>query len=181
MPMNLRFWLNQNSAQATLIAVVLLVVALGVMVSQVSDGQGGLNGLKKYVYDLNSGELLVVPFQTAMPMATRTGPYELPDGRMIPAGVDASVFFCGDEQTESNTYLGYLELPAHVMRMKEADGPAVVDEESERYGGFMEPNWVRAVDGEMWFSVHSQEGMAVIREGMGQCESGARPLPATPR
>lgn len=92
--LDLRNWLNDNSAITTIAAVVLLMVALGIMLMTVTGGGGGGSfptPTHKYFYDLNTGELFPVPLQE-LPPIERGEPYALPNGQTVPAGVEAMVF-----------------------------------------------------------------------------------------
>lgn len=108
--LDLRTWLNENSAITTIAAVVLLMIALGVMLMTVTGGGAG-GGFEpptqKYFYDLNTGELFAVPLDE-LPPIDRGAPYALPNGQTMPAGVEAVVF--GAEGADpSELIVGWVE------------------------------------------------------------------------
>ncbi|MEM7577700.1 MAG: hypothetical protein AAF328_09510 [Planctomycetota bacterium] len=107
--LDLRTWLNDNTAVTTIAAVVLLMIALGIMLMTVTGG-GGVEfkaPTQKYFYDLNAGELFVVPIDE-LPPVERGAPYALSGGVTIPAGVEAVVF--GPEGASPDQYIvGWVE------------------------------------------------------------------------
>lgn len=108
--LDLRHWLNENTAITTIAAVVLLMIALGVMLMTVTGGGGG-GGFEpptqKYFYDLNTGELFAVPMDE-LPPIERGAPYALPNGQTIPAGVEAIVF-APQRGSEDQYVVGWVE------------------------------------------------------------------------
>src|SRR5690606_5765079 len=87
--MNVREWMNNNSALVTIGAVVLLVIALGIILLQTGDGITS-GPIMMYYYDLNEGRLIQVMSDQPAPVETASGPH---DG--MPAGVRAHVYTCG--------------------------------------------------------------------------------------
>lgn len=108
--LDLRQWLNENTAITTIAAVVLLMIALGVMLMTLTGGGGGARfepPTQKYFYDLNTGELFAVPMDE-LPPIERGAPYALPNGQTIPAGVEA-VVFAPQGGSEDEYVVGWVE------------------------------------------------------------------------
>ncbi|MEM8496101.1 MAG: hypothetical protein AAF663_12030 [Planctomycetota bacterium] len=131
---NLREWLNDNSAVTTIAAVVLLMVALGVMLVTVTGGGGG-GGFEpptqRFFYDLNTGELFPVAIDE-LPPIDRGEPFMLPNGQSIPAGVEAFVF--GQEDGPADQYvIGWVETlhPDRRAELIEAQRSAMASEDPE--------------------------------------------------
>ena len=90
--LDVRRWLNDNTPVVTIAAVVLLMIALGIMLMTITGGGNGYTPpTQKYFYDLNTRELFAVPLDE-LPPIERGAPFALPSGQTMPAGVEAVVF-----------------------------------------------------------------------------------------
>lgn len=135
--LDLRHWLNENSAVTTIGAVVLLMIALGVMLATLTGGGGGDDDYEaptaRFFYDLNTGELFSVPL-TELPPVDRGEPFKLPNGQTMPAGVEA-VVLAADGAPEDQYVIGWVETLRPERRAEllaslesEADAPQAVRE-----------------------------------------------------
>jgi hypothetical protein len=96
--MNLREWMNQNSAVVTIIAVVLLLVSLGVIIMTLTP-KNPARVVDVYFMDTSDGSLFVDKSDQLPPVAA-------PSGK---DGVRAFVFSCGDCGDEASRFVGWLE------------------------------------------------------------------------
>jgi hypothetical protein len=119
MHMQIRDWVNKNSAVTTIISVVLLFCALFYLMKTVFPSPPA--PIKEvFYYDVMTGKLFPAPVEEYPPIAT-------PDGSMLasgqPAGVKANVFSC-TRCREGDWYIGYLEtyLPqAREIQIRQAE------------------------------------------------------------
>ena len=91
--MSIREYLNNNSAVATILAVVLLIVALGVIYWTSSGTSRG--PISVYYYDMNTKKLIEATGETP-PFDTGSGQYTYTGNESGPAGVSAAVYSCTD-------------------------------------------------------------------------------------
>ncbi|HAI14361.1 MAG TPA: hypothetical protein DCM28_21835 [Phycisphaerales bacterium] len=96
--MNLREWMNQNSAVVTIIAVVLLLVSLGVIIMTLTPKQVG-RVVDVYFMDTDDGKLFVDKSDQLPPVVA-------PSGK---DGVRAFIFSCSDCGDEASHFVGWLE------------------------------------------------------------------------
>jgi hypothetical protein len=188
---SLRGWINQNSAVVTIGAVLLLIVALVVMMRQCGTPHYPGQIEQVWFYDLNTKQLFAGKRDEIPPIETPSGPYALPDGTQIPAGVRAYVFACGDCSDESKRFIAYVErftpevkekLVAARKAMAEGKTPseAPLDylvEEQQAYGGRL----VRKVEGGDWLSANSSEAADFTAGISARCKEGTPLKPCFPK
>ena len=123
----------------------------------------------KYFYDLNTGEL----FEDLSGL----GPIETPSGlhERMPAGVRAVVFACRDCGDEADRYVGWLEVPAVVLRQYGI--PFKTDEDMEYELERMTA--IRSRDGGDWVLLGAREA-AAITDAAHRCEERDVPLLCRP-
>ncbi len=123
----------------------------------------------KYFYDLNTGEL----FEDLSGL----GPIETPSGlhEGMPAGVRAVVFACRDCGDEADRYVGWLEVPAVVLRQYGI--PFKTDEDMEYELERMTA--IRSRDGGDWVLLSAREA-AAITDAAHRCEERDVPLLCRP-
>ena len=124
--MNIRQWLNENSALSTVIAVVMLVCALGYLV--MSNTQSGPRGPKNYwFYDLEDKELFAASIESVAPI-------EAPSGG---EGVRAFVYGCGDCE---DLQIAWLQKMTPRGKAQKEHQDKIMKEEGIKGGGFMGPD-----------------------------------------
>ncbi len=176
--MKLRDFLNNNSALVTILAVVVLVIALGVIVMQLQPPRTA-GAIDLYFYDMTSGQLFTASSDQIPPIETSNGPH---------AGVRAHVFACGEcpgnlsgmtaEQVrQQNAYIAYLEmytpqgkqaLTAASQPQPEGEGPppsVMMDP--------MEQTLVKRIEDSRWLSMYSEAGYRLTDEAITQCPDGS--------
>lgn len=177
--MKLREFMNNNPAIVTVGAVVVLVVALGILFSSMGGGGSGQTIRELYFYDLNTNELFVGDAQQYPPIEAPSGPM---DGGHN-AGVRAVVFGCGD-CSESNRYIAWLE--TYTMDVKQKlETPR---QPGENYDPAMEADMmmmmedghlVRSPDGGDWYPYNSPEAQQIFVAAQEKCQDG-RPKQCLP-
>ncbi len=129
--MQLREWMNKNSAVTTIISVVMLFLALWYLVITVFPPPPKPI-THVFYYDVITGKLF--PGE-----AKEYPPIETPDGSKLanglPAGVKANVFSC-TKCREGDWYIGYLE--TYLPQAREAQ--LRMNEETERMSKMPPPN-----------------------------------------
>jgi hypothetical protein len=181
-----RDFLNNNSAVVTILALVVLVGALGAIIWN-SGGGGGQEFMQRYYYDLNTGKLFVDSKSKIAPIDAPSGPYNGKQG-----GVSAVVFGCGECQSsydgmtqeeveEAGAIIGWLEmLTAEAKKEMEQTksgqrapgGPGGQSVRDLRPMTFMEGRLVKYPSEEDWYDAGSQDAMTLRSEAQTRCASG---------
>ncbi len=179
--LNVRDWLEENQQVATIGAVVLLVIALGVLVMTMTGGRGsgGMRATGRYFYDLNTGERFVVPLDAFAPIE-HGDPYELPNGQTMPAGVEAMVFTCGGSRDPEDQVLGWVEFvrpDVHAQVMEEIANLSA-EEEAMRFSIMEAASMDRIVmdpkvDKSAFFPKFSPQGEKILSQPL-LCPDGER-------
>lgn len=172
--MSLRNFLNNNSSLATILAVVLLLISLGVIILQTRNANSH-EAVGVYFYDMSSGQLFAAGSDQVPPISTPSG---------ADSGVRAHVFSCGDcpnnlvgmnaEQVkETGAFIAYLE--QLTPRGKEAYlasiQPVAPGAEEPPFVDTTEHTLVRRVEDTKWERVNSREG-SQIQSSVDACENG---------
>jgi hypothetical protein len=195
--MNVRDFLNNNSSVVTILAVVVLVFALGAIV-MTSKGPSGRRGpVDLYFYDLNTGKVFIAASDQYPPIEVPSGATALGNN----AGVKAYVFSCGEcesydgmtsEEIEaSGGFIGRLE-------MYTAEELAVMEQARSGQGGpgaggpagrmppmMLGPDMMmggmltKRPEDDTWVSANTQAGMSMMMDISKRCPSG-RPKPCIP-
>ena len=99
--MNVRDWLNQNSALTTMAAVVILICALGFAMCHLTKSRGvGSSIGETYYYDLVEGKVFGGPMLDVLPpIDAPSGPISH-GGQEKQAGLRAYIFDCGGCSTD---------------------------------------------------------------------------------
>ena len=84
--MQIRQWVNSNSAVATILAVVLLIIALLIIFKTIGPTSGPRGSQFQYYYDIESRERFKADFSKVPPFETSTGG----------TGVSALFYSCDD-------------------------------------------------------------------------------------
>lgn len=175
--MSVREFLNNNSAVATIVAVVLLVLALGIIVWQ--NKGPTTRDYRSFYYDLNTKEIFVDDGTKTTPFDNGNGTFEFHDGPQGSA-VRAYVFTCGDPEAinegmtlaeieAAGGYIAYLERMTPEMReMQEklASGQEITDMDYGMTEGF---SLIAPIDGAIWFSEQSEQAMNMMTDAMSRC------------
>lgn len=108
---------------------------------------------RQYFYDMNTGELFIVPRGTIAPIVTPSGPHE---GQ--PAGVQASIYACGDCGEPRVADVLYL------MKQRAYEAGAGPDTPQPRFIDHSKDPLVRRVKDTAWHRRFSDEGDAIFAE-----------------
>lgn len=167
--MSIRDFLNNNSALVTILAVVLLIVALGFIVMQLGGGGNRVRTIPVYYYDLDTGELFERESDTIPPVETSSGEMN---------GVRAFVFACNDCSDESDRFVGYLEMftqeAKEILEMAPEDRP-----EDVPYDFYESGRLVKTPESDRWFEANSPQGFQIMESVREQCPDGD-PQPCYP-
>jgi len=175
--MSVREYLNNNSAVATIAAVVILVIALGILVWSNKGPSSG--STQVYFYDLNEQKLLVAPASTQSPFETESGDFAYPPGLGPgPAGVMAFVYACescdgieaGMSAVEVEAaggeiaYVSRYSLEAIEARKKMESGEQVDPMQMMALAGPLDQGGMLYAlpDGQFWVTEMSNEGRAFM-------------------
>ena len=179
--MSLREALNNNGIYATVGAIVLLCLALGVVVwRQASQGRPAFDAV--YYYDLGSDELF-------LDEPGRFPPIDAPSGQ---PGVRAHVFACGpcpprDEllgkswqqiEASTNAHVGYFERytdEAREVLLGRGSG-----DEAGDYPIVLEGRRFRLPDQQRWVSAHSSAGRRMEEQAVMRCPGDETARPCHP-
>jgi hypothetical protein len=120
----------------------------------------------KYFYDLNTGEVFE-DLAGPGPIETPSGPYE-----GMPAGVCAVVVACSDCSDDADRYVGWLEIPAAVLRQHGIS--------YETAGGLKQvKRAIRRPDGGDWALIGTPAAETITADAR-RCEQREIPMPCRP-
>lgn len=164
--MNLREWMNQNSAVVTIIAVVLLLVSLGVIIMTLTP-KNNLRVVDVYFMDTADGSLFV-------DKSDKLAPVVAPSGK---DGVRAFVFSCGDCGDEKSHFVGWLE--TYTPEAKKAIEAPVEDPEAGmgNYEVIEKGHMVADPVNKKWYMSNSEEGYKIMDMMEARC---GKDVPAKP-
>jgi len=169
--MQLREFLNNNSALVTILAVVLLIVALGAIVMQINGGGGYTpRVVDVYYYDLDTGELFLEKSNEIPPVETASGPHN---------GVRAYVFACNDCDEESDRFIGWLEMYTPEAKAALTRDPAEAQPDEAPFDYWEEGHLVRSIDSDEWQLANSEPGFRIMENIRDKCPGGT-PKPCFP-
>jgi len=128
-----RNWLAQNNALATVLAVVVMICALGAIVIQLRGPRRPSGDRKAWFYDLGTGKLLIRGIEAIPPIETEAGNY----------AVKAFVFACGEcpklsegmtkeEVEKAGAFIGYFE--SFTIQSRDYQ-QAMIDQAKKQSGG----------------------------------------------
>jgi len=167
--MSMRDFLNNNSALVTILAVVLLIVALGFIVMQLGGGSNRVRTIPVYYYDLDTGEIFERQSDVNPPVETAGGEMR---------GVRAFMFACNDCSDESDRFIGYLEM--FTPEAKELlDMPTGQRPDDVPYDFYENGRLVRLPDGTQWYPANSPQGFEIMNQVRDACPGGD-PKPCYP-
>ncbi|MEM9419017.1 MAG: hypothetical protein AAGA25_08225 [Planctomycetota bacterium] len=183
-----RGFLNKHSAIATIVAVVVLVMALAVIVLQ--NKKTAIFDYDVYYYDLNTQKIFVDHVSRETPFDNGAGMYQYFDGSRGSA-VRAIVLTCGDPLAIKNEmtptqieaaggYIGFLERMSPAMiavQAKIAAGVELTDVDMEYELG---ASMVATPDELEWHDQESEEGMNILDRALAACPSGEIPKRCLP-
>lgn len=152
-----RSWINRWSSQVTVVAIVLLGLALFIVI-KTGRPAGYSTPVSVYYYDLNTGELFAALSTEIPPIEAPSGP--LPNGK--PAGVRAFVYSCGDCSDPAQRRVAWLEKytarakarALAIQEWSEQDGPMP----DSAFDPHVEPEFMP--EGEIAFAPPNQPGDA---------------------
>lgn len=179
--MNLRETLNNNAAAVTLVAVVVLIVALGIMLW--SNQGSKQRAWKAYYFDLNTQTIFADEPGKAVPFDRGTGVFSYFDGDHGPA-VRATVYTCGDPgDVRSGMTLAQLDAVGAFVAAVYRLSPEVIAARSQADSKDLVPgdllfktNLVADVGGKNWYPEDSAEARSLLDAAMARCgpETSAR-------
>lgn len=175
--MSVREFLNNNSAVATIVAVVLLVLALGIIVWQ--NKPASARDYRSFYYDLNTKEIFVDDGTKTTPFDRGSGTFEFHDGPQGSA-VRAYIFTCGDpddikegmslaEIEAAGGYIAYLERMTPEMRQMQEKIAAGEELTNMDYGMTEGFSLIAPIDGSIWYSEQSEQAMNMMTDAMQRC------------
>jgi hypothetical protein len=190
--MKLRDWINNNTPLVTVIALVIVVGAIGYIFY--SQRTPTFRQPNQYFYDL--GSAAPDHIDRLFPAKAQIPPIDAPSGKVMddgsPAGVGASVFACGGCDDKSQRFIAYLE--TYTPEAKQAmlnPGPIDPSAAPPPGGGGVGPgamgpmaaangHLVRRVEDTRWYSFMSREGAQIVMEATRRCPEGTPPMPCLP-
>lgn len=181
--MNIREFLNNNSAVATIMAVVLLVIALGFIVWQNKGPSAGQ--YDSFYYDLNTQEIFADDATLTVPFERGTGTFEYFDGAKGSA-VRAMIFTCQDPaDIKSGMTLAEIEAAGGFVAYLERLSPqmievqAKIDAGQELTGEYLDVGigggLISTIEGQVWFDQESEQGMQLMGAAFSRCGAGQNP------
>jgi len=171
-----RQWINRNPRIIIGITAASVFVLLIIVIAQLAPEQPVevVNYKKAWFYDLNTGRLFVAKSDAVPPIKAPSGP--LPNGQ--PAGVKAYVFSYSYEPNESDSFIGFLEIPNRQIKNSSVASGETKSDETNSWG---QGRLIRRVTDEQWVPANSNEGRAILREVYLPNENGMRPHYYSPR
>ena len=180
--MGVREWMNENSSMATILAVALLVVAIGIVIFQFSGGGAPSGPGQAYFYDTQTQE-----YFTADGM--QVPPIQSPQGN---EAVKAHFYTCG-ACTEDERFVRYYEKYTpeakqnlEAARSSEGQQAPQSAEEARRRAmsrGATQRGHLVSKDGEQWVPATSTQGRTIQGQTMTaeeECEGGQQAKPCRP-
>ncbi len=188
--MSLREYLNNNSAVATIVAVVLLIVALGIIYW--TTGSRNAGPIATYYYDMTTQKLVAAEAQIP-PFDTGSSQYTYSGNETGPAGVQAQVYSCTDscDDIEPGMTIEQVEAAGgHVAYFSRysMEGKRLMEEANT--GGAIDPaiydnpemnQQLYATPGsDQWISEMSDAGQQVLANFGSKCGPGETATPCLP-
>ena len=166
--MNLREWMNQNSAAVTIIAVVLLLISLGVIIMTLTPNNPS-RIVDVYFMD-TADEVLFTATSDQLP------PITAPSGK---EGVRAFVFSCGDCGDKASQFVGWLE--TYTAEAKAAISAPMDDPEAGMANYELIENGHMVCDpvSKRWVMANSEQGFNIMDMVQTKCGNTA-PTPCFP-
>ena len=167
-----------TGGQTAKITLASLAIVAGGALAVRSMLGGRTVGERAWYYDESAGRLFVAPSQQHPPIRGVDGPET--------DGVRAMVYVCGDECTEKDRKIAYLQ--KYTDEMAEARrqwdkmeargerGPAIVDDRD----AVTEATLVRRVEDAEWVSKASAAGKQIVAIMLERCEDGSYPKQCDP-
>ncbi|MEX2671637.1 MAG: hypothetical protein WD294_05950 [Phycisphaeraceae bacterium] len=178
--MNVREWLNNNSAVVTIVAVLVLCFALAFIIWNNSPASYG--PIDIYYVDLNTGELFTAKNTDYPPIAAPS------DNEGEQNGVRIHMYACGDcpsgltgrslDTLESDgVHVAYLEryTPEAQQALQRDMTESSPDDEMRYYEMIETGQLVRGPDRSDWVSVNSEPGYRLMSRFGERCSSGESP------
>lgn len=163
-----REWLNKNSGVVTVVAVVVLVLALGLVVWNMKGGRGPRVSGKDYYYDLNTKKLIV-------DKSGQHPPFQVSTGSQPAVGV--VVYACGEGAcgTESQRKIGFLwryttkglALAQEVAKLPAT--PENADRRGELSMQMEQEKEYRMVDSDKWLAASDPQAQGMLGSLYGNC------------
>lgn len=171
----LREWLNNNSAIVTVAAVLVLLMALGIIIYTQGAGRRGPTQWQGYYMDLGTNELFAGK-------STDIPPVDAPSGAN--QGVRAHVYGCGD-CSEANRFIAYLERYTEKAKQMRLNPPQYDPNQPASPEVYMDEMTgveveVRAPKGTQWMSLMSEQGMRITEIMPNRCPDGVMIMPCLP-
>lgn len=202
--MNMRGWLNQNSALTTVAAVVLLICALGFAVYHLTGSSTGVSSINAmYYYDVVGGTLFGGPMVDILPPIDGPNGPITHDDKSRQAGFKAYIFACGgcssdlggktsQEVEAAGAKIGYLEYYTEKSKNVFREFMENRENDPEKY---MDLNrvWLDIDKGKRiavtpeqagefpkLYKAHSGKAQKIMKVAMKLCPDGTLPLTCMP-
>ena len=179
--MGLRDTLNNNSSLVTIVSVVVLVVALGIIVWTSKGPSGGGRTVNVYFYDLNTNKLFTTTNDQLAPIDAPSGPTAAGNK----AGVMAYVYACGqcgeydgmtvEEVEATGAWISRLEMytPETIKAIEDAMKTSSNPDAAREEMGDTNSSLIKRPKDSGWTPMDSPKGMAIMREqGTRTCPEG---------
>ncbi|MCC6683100.1 MAG: hypothetical protein IT445_19560 [Phycisphaeraceae bacterium] len=179
--MGLRETLNNNSSLVTILAVVVLVVALGIIVMTSKGPSGSASVVNVYFFDLNTNKLFITESSNFAPADAPSGPTD----KGNKAGVMAYVYVCGecgsydgmtaDEVAATGAWISRLEMytPEAIKAIEDAKTAGGDDAIMFMEPEMMDSMLIKRPKDTSWTPMGSNKGMVIMREeGTKTCPDG---------
>lgn len=188
--------MNEHSGLTSLLAIAILVVALGFLTMRLTGG-GRRGGTQRsfYYYDLGSGKVFIESAQKFPPIEAPSGPLQIGDKQMD-AGVRAFVFTCGecpdtldgmtvDQIEQTGAKFGYVERYTDDMKkqMENPDGnmPPMPGMMMDNYGRLVATLPKKSGSYPKFYENMSAQGADITMKAMTKCPGGSYPKPCMPK
>lgn len=171
--------IRNNSSTAAAVAIVVLLLAIFLIFRQLGGGSQSFTN-PKWMYDLNTGQLVAAAAEAEAPFDSGSGTYDY--GKLGTAGaqVDAMVYSCGNPAkiAEGMTIEDLEGLDARIGFLSRTIQPPASDSEEARLAE--PPKFVAGPEGKEWFPQFSPKGMQIQDEGFYMCDESTPAKRAIP-
>ena len=173
--LEVRKWINRQDPKviigAACVSVLILLVIIIVQLISGEDVKKIDEYKKEWFCDLNTGKLFTARSGLTTPIEAPSGP--LPDGQK--AGVKAYVFSYVSEPSESQRFVGFLEM---ADPNAEENGSVSVVSGAQLWG---RGRLLRRVEDEQWYPANSEEGQEIFKGVFQANENGELPYYCLPK
>jgi hypothetical protein len=162
--MHIREFMNERPALIAGLAVALILASASLLAWWFLPRAPRTPQPMAYFYDLNTGDLIELPADTAGPVETGSGPY-----KGMPAGVRAHVYCYGPYREGTERFVGYLQAPTGAIPKGQWPPGVELDPETG------EPEvLIRRPGDDQWCDPNGAEGLRIMEEIRSRGPEGKR-------